>query len=169
MFFPSGFSSLPSSCMSWDQLQSRRFFEGQSNSSVFLQVYLTPFNWVEISLWWCRGKGRLALSKPFSVIFFKVPSVGSSIEAKVANSASWVKTALNTWANKCCQNFTASEGTVRAGFTKTTVWYFHERSLQHGRTYSSIKKNTNKKSKFRNGIWGKVFWIFMHFKSSYWR
>lgn len=111
----------PSSCVNWDQLQSRWFFEGLNNSSMLLQVYPAPFNWVEIGPWWCRGEGKLVLSQPFSFIFFKVSSVGSSIEAKVANCASWMKIVLNTWANKRSLNFTVSEGTVHAECSKTSV------------------------------------------------
>lgn len=86
-----------------------------------IQVYLASFNSIKIAPWRCRGEGRLALSKPFSHIFFEVTSVGRNNEAKVANSTSRVKIVLKNWTNKCCQNFTASEGTVleiHAVFTK---------------------------------------------------
>lgn len=68
-----------------------------------------------------QGEGRLALNTPFSYIFFEVTSVGRSNEAKVANCASRVLIVLKTWANKCWQSFTASEGKVleiRAVFTE---------------------------------------------------
>lgn len=144
-FFPLVSLPYPSSCVNCDQLQSRRFFEGLNNSSMLLQVYLTPFNWVEIGPWWCGGEGKLVLSQPFSFIFFKVSSVGSSIEAKVANCASWVKIVLNTWAKKRSLNFTASEGTVRAEFSKTSVVPSWEMSSAWQDLQSCLRKKIQKK------------------------
>lgn len=111
----------PSSLCELGSPSKQKISEGLNNGTMVLQAYPTRFNSVKIGPWWCRGEGRLALSRPFSYTFFEVTSVGRSNEVKVANCASMVKIVLNTWANKCWQNFTASEGTVleiHAVFTK---------------------------------------------------